>query len=332
MNRRTRIGAMIVLLAAAAAGASYGQGPSRPNVPDVGTQLAEVEGELAIARTALLDLTRQKSRVDAEIESLATRRRDAQERLHQRARALYRMSQAGMLPVSGGFSTLLSHLSRVDRLKRIVKRDLEAIASLRLRGQALSQETARLARTIAEAESEVTRLTERKDAIGEQHLAAQLYDEALSHPYTVPAIPLDGPLSSGIRVREAAPHGARFSRLEGELSPPVVDSAELRPASRRDGPGVEFVTHAGASVRATAQGRVGFARDYADYGQLVILDHGDNYYTVYGGLGRIAVRVGDYVSEGTSLGTVGRSPVSGALFFEVRQGTRTLGTRRWLGL
>ncbi len=321
-----------MLFAAAAAGASYGQGPAHPAMPDIGTQLAEVESDLAIARANLQDLTRQKARVDAEIESLTTRRGSAQERLHNRARALYRMSQAGMLPVSGGFGVLLSHLSRVDRLKRIVHRDLEAIASLRLRGQALAQETARLANSIAQADTEVTRLTERKDAIGEQHLAAQLYDEALSHPYTVPAIPLDGPITSGIRVREAAPHGARFPRLQGSLPPPVTESAELRPATRRDGPGLEFVTYAGATVRAAAQGRVGFARDYADYGQLVILDHGDGYYTVYGGLGRISVRVGDHVSEGTSLGTVGRRPVNGALFFEVRQGTRTLNTRRWLGL
>jgi len=332
MSRKHRVLAILSIAAAAVAGASYGQGPATLQ-PQIGAVLAEIEGELAVAETNLQDLTRQKARVDAEIESLTARRGEAQERLHSRARALYRLSQAGMLPVSGGFTTLLAHISRVDRLKRIVTRDVEAIASLRLRGGALAEETARLANAIEEARGEVSRLTERKDSVAEQQLATQLYDQALNHPYVVPAIPMDTlPGGSGIRVRDPSPHGIRFLRFEGSLPPPVIGGAELRNAVRRDGPGIEFLTQPGTGVRAVAQGRVGFARDYADYGQLVILDHGDGYYTVYGGLGRIAVQVGDYVSEGTSLGTVGHRPVSGALFFEVRQGTRTLDTRRWLGL
>ncbi|HBQ17679.1 MAG TPA: peptidase, partial [Myxococcales bacterium] len=56
--------------------------------------------------------------------------------------------------------------------------------------------------------------------------------------------------------------------------------------------------------------------------------HGDGHYTVYGGLGAVAVQVGQQVPANTPLGTVGGQP----LFFQVRRGTRALDARAWLGL
>jgi len=64
----------------------------------------------------------------------------------------------------------------------------------------------------------------------------------------------------------------------------------------------------------------------------VILDHGDGYYTVYGGLGAVEVRVGDDLSRSARIGSIGTDFSPPALFFEVRKGTRTLEPRSWLGL
>ena len=89
-----------------------------------------------------------------------------------------------------------------------------------------------------------------------------------------------------------------------------------------------FITH----FRATSgPGRVAFAGAYGSYGKVVILDHGDSFYTVYGGLGAFGVRVGDSVSRGTRLGDVAPAQRP-AVFFEVRRSTRTLDPRSWTGL
>jgi septal ring factor EnvC (AmiA/AmiB activator) len=77
-----------------------------------------------------------------------------------------------------------------------------------------------------------------------------------------------------------------------------------------------------------AAGRVAFADSYGSYGRLVILDHGDRYYTAYGGFAAIDVQVGDEVSKSARLGTADAS----AVYFEVRKGTKTEDARAWLGL
>ena len=67
-------------------------------------------------------------------------------------------------------------------------------------------------------------------------------------------------------------------------------------------------------------------------GQLVILNHGDGYYTLYGHLSSISVSVGNEVASGQ---TVGRSGETGSLkgpvlHFEVRKGGQSLNPLQWL--
>ena len=57
--------------------------------------------------------------------------------------------------------------------------------------------------------------------------------------------------------------------------------------------GVVLAAGAGDSVRAVARGRVRFAGWFRGYGKIVILDHGDGYFTVSGHLADIYVEVGD---------------------------------------
>jgi septal ring factor EnvC (AmiA/AmiB activator) len=86
-------------------------------------------------------------------------------------------------------------------------------------------------------------------------------------------------------------------------------------------------------VRAVAAGTVRYAGRFQGYGNLVILDHGDDYFTVSAHLDEIAVEVGDAVEAGAVVGTAGetgslRGPV---LYFEVRHGSEALDPARWLG-
>ena len=122
-----------------------------------------------------------------------------------------------------------------------------------------------------------------------------------------------------------------FSSQRGQLPFPVVGRAEIRPVTRANvgGPGLELRVASGASVRAIHAGRVAFAAEYPDYGQTVIVDHGEGYFSVSAGLGGVRVHPGDVVARGAALGTVG---ASGVLYLELRRGASLVEPRAWFGL
>jgi septal ring factor EnvC (AmiA/AmiB activator) len=84
----------------------------------------------------------------------------------------------------------------------------------------------------------------------------------------------------------------------------------------------------------------------------VIQDHGDHFYTLMGDLASMDVRVGDDLSAGARIGTIGpsssdkeREPASGSgadrggaarrgavLYFEIRRGSSTIDPGPWMGL
>jgi septal ring factor EnvC (AmiA/AmiB activator) len=107
----------------------------------------------------------------------------------------------------------------------------------------------------------------------------------------------------------------------------------VKPTTREGGPGVDIKAAAGTPVRAVHPGRVAFADRYGTYGKLVILDHGEKYYTVSGNLASIDVKVGDVLSAGEKIGTVGGEPGGpSSLYFEIRLGSDRLPPAAWLGL
>jgi septal ring factor EnvC (AmiA/AmiB activator) len=97
--------------------------------------------------------------------------------------------------------------------------------------------------------------------------------------------------------------------------------------------GARFAARGGESVRSVARGEVRFAGWFRGYGQIVIVDHGDGYFTVSGHLSEIFVSVGDVLGEGDTLGTVGEtgSLTGPALYFEIRAGGEPLDPAEWLG-
>lgn len=96
--------------------------------------------------------------------------------------------------------------------------------------------------------------------------------------------------------------------------------------------GIEVGAPAGDPVTAVHTGKVAFADWYSGYGLLVIVDHGSNYFTLYGHLSQVVVRVNDQVDAGQLIGKVGETgSLTGAnLYFEVREGADALNPTAWL--
>jgi septal ring factor EnvC (AmiA/AmiB activator) len=127
--------------------------------------------------------------------------------------------------------------------------------------------------------------------------------------------------------------------FQGDLPWPVngkVTTRLGRAASGRFGTtivrnGIEVAAADGANATAVHEGTVAFAAPFAGFGTLVIVDHGDSAFTLYGHLLDAAVSAGTNVSRGTALGRVGLAPSGGAaLYFELRIDGRPVDPLQWL--
>lgn len=93
--------------------------------------------------------------------------------------------------------------------------------------------------------------------------------------------------------------------------------------------GIKIRCHNGADVRAVNKGEVIFSGEFRSYGQMIIIDHGGGFYTLYGNLGEILVEEGKMVKEGDAIGTISalEEPI---LYFEVRSEGKPENPVLWL--
>ena len=96
--------------------------------------------------------------------------------------------------------------------------------------------------------------------------------------------------------------------------------------------GISISLPAGTSVRAIYAGKAVYAQWLAEYGNLVILDHGDGVFTLYAWLQAVSVRAGTYVPAGTTVGLAGTGPGrdEAGVYFEVRDRQRPSDPVAWL--
>ena len=100
--------------------------------------------------------------------------------------------------------------------------------------------------------------------------------------------------------------------------------------------GIKIAARSGEPVKAVASGSVIYAGPFRSYGNVVILDHAKGFFTIYGFLREIQVRVGDKLEDPGVLGTAGPDTQTSsgtgqsAVYFEIRQGTAAVDPQRWL--
>ncbi|KMS60201.1 membrane protein [Novosphingobium barchaimii LL02] len=118
----------------------------------------------------------------------------------------------------------------------------------------------------------------------------------------------------------AAPATSKSTRFAWPLSGPIRRGYATG-SDYHDG--VDITAPKGSMVRAAAAGTVTFAGKEKDqFGNLVVLDHGNGWFTAYGFLSRVTVKEGASVAAGERIGLVGDTGLAkgSELHFEVRQG------------
>jgi murein hydrolase activator len=107
------------------------------------------------------------------------------------------------------------------------------------------------------------------------------------------------------------------------------DPQSKTPAFRN---GIEIAAERGEPVRAVHAGRVAFAGWFRGYGNVLIIDHGDHFHSVYAHLEETFKSVENIVEAGEVVATAGDSgPMGGAgLYFELRHRDRAVDPQEWL--
>ena len=96
--------------------------------------------------------------------------------------------------------------------------------------------------------------------------------------------------------------------------------------------GIDIKAEKGAAIQAVYAGQILFADWFKGYGNMIIIDHGGSYYTVYAHLQELYIQKGDYVNTGQAIATVGDTgSMSGpVLHFEVRHHGKPLNPLQWI--
>ena len=135
------------------------------------------------------------------------------------------------------------------------------------------------------------------------------------------------------RLAEPTPT-THITRTQGDLPWPVQGSITAS-FQRRNGVhynGIVIQASEGTAVTAVHSGRVVFADWMRGFGNLLIIDHGDQIMTLYAHLQQFSARPGQQVSRGDAIGRVGNSGGQSrpALYFEVRRGGEPINPQRWI--
>ncbi|OGA46339.1 MAG: peptidase M23 [Betaproteobacteria bacterium RIFCSPLOWO2_12_FULL_62_13] len=141
------------------------------------------------------------------------------------------------------------------------------------------------------------------------------------------------------RLPDGSADGGLFEGLKGRLSLPVRGELGNRFGSPRpDGgltwKGLFIAARAGEEVRAIASGRVVFADWLRGFGNLLIIDHGGAYMSLYGYNEALYKRVGEVIHAGEPIATVGNSGgnADSGLYFELRHEGKPFDPLTWVNI
>jgi septal ring factor EnvC (AmiA/AmiB activator) len=332
-------------------------------------ELEQIERRLAEKQAEVQRLEGRIKRTQADIAALRGeigrlegQRSGQEEALARRLRAMYRVhAQGGALPVILSNDDPVARAAAVRHLTSLAALDARLIQEYRVTSDKLADRKGReetrqreLAGLHADAQREQAEVD--LEAARRRTLLAKVRDERAYHERMV------GELTEAARRLETfihelqakqkklakvpppkggvEPPGVGFGGLRGRLPWPtegrIVASygAQVHPrfGTRTFRNGVDIEAPEGKDVAAVYAGHVIYTGWFKGYGNLIILDHGNEYYTLYAHVADIEVKEGEDVRQGQRIGTVGDtgSLAGPRLYFEVRYQGKAQDPAEWL--
>jgi septal ring factor EnvC (AmiA/AmiB activator) len=320
-------------------------------------ETADLDFQIQTGERRVLDLRKVESEREAAraASDRDAARRDADERredLSTRMAALYRLGRLGLLrPLAAADSAgsflnglrLLTHLARRDAA--LLARHEEAAVTLASREEELAVKKHELADLAAESRRKEIALASARSR--KATLLAQVHETARVEEKQVSTLEDKSERLAALldllegRGRALAPGAASIRKYRGALDWPLKGKVAVpfgrianpkfpKTFLRSSGWTLEALT--GAPVFAVFSGEVVYAQWLKGYGNLVVVDHGDGVFTLYGRLSTGTIGRGERVAIGDRIGILGESPEDepAGLYFEIRDNRTSADPATWL--
>ena len=330
---------------------------TRKNVKQLTARELELERQLEATR---LDLERSRARLG-----------DQRSRLAQRLRNLYKYGRARELEFFLSSQSFAQLLARMDFLTRVARQDRRILLGINEQKERIEWNESRLDETHQQVDRTLDKKTEeqkRLDRLAKQKQQSvtkisndRKENEAAAAELERTAKRIQSLLADlerrGARRRSAAaqqaqtpgaepakpltPYEGDFEQGRGRLDWPLRGEIVGRFGNEKHprfgtitfNNGIDIRATPGEAVRAVARGRVDFtSNDYGAYGQMIILNHGSGYYTLYAHLSDVSVSRAQEVAAGQTIGAAGDtgSLKGTVLHFEIRKGRSSVDPLGWL--
>ncbi|MBK9293455.1 MAG: peptidoglycan DD-metalloendopeptidase family protein [Oligoflexia bacterium] len=295
-------------------------------------------------------LSQSKRKIETQSQLLArleNTKEIQREQLWQRLRALYKIGYHGYAEVLLSSHSSAELARNVKFLKIITKKDLSLIQNYKNSITRIAAESVYLKKQIRNYLITEKRLNRDKIKYDEQkqiqvsllsevetnkqiHLRAykELKNAALKFEEQLRTMNLSDSLNSA------------FFEFQGKLQPPVRSRIGQKFGIMTDDKfstkifhkGLFFESKTGESVLSVFDGKVAFTGWVDGFGDTIIVDHGDHYYSIYAHNSKIQKAVGDAVKRGE---VIAKSGDSGSLrgeglYFEIRHFSESLDPLNWL--
>ncbi len=318
-------------------------------IEDVNRKMGKMEADLRKYRRGLSQTETEIAILKADMAATKLSIQKRREWIRRKLRAMHRFGFSGDTVILLLSAADLSQMMRVWKyLESISVYEHGVLTAYNNNLRMLREKEEKLEVLLAQLKTTTEKIRGKEDELGRQRkskevLLTSVRTEKASHQKMISELREASRRLLDI-IRESSKTdtyaGTGFPRLKGRLLWPVEGKIAIPYGSQRDPQfetpvfrnGVHIQTSANADARSVYEGRVIFAEWFKGFGQLIIVNHGNGYHTLYGNLSEIFSRVGDIIKENQVIGKVGTSGVLNApgLYFEVRYKGKPLDPTQWL--
>jgi septal ring factor EnvC (AmiA/AmiB activator) len=317
---------------------------------EVGIELDIRTRELQIAVDLQRQIEQEQKTVAAQVVEVGERMVRQKEFLRRRLAALYRLGELSYLRLLMSIDERRDPIEAMSMLSYVVARDSRAVAHFQAtRAQldarsadladkqrrvadirrVVGQRRAEVAATFAQRERMVTAL--RTAGSSSERQISELEEKAKRLERLLDFLSKQ---QAGVvaKVDVRAYQGALAWPAQGKIVEPFGLQRNAKFSTVTFNNGVKIGAPPGAEVRSVFVGTVLFSQWFKGYGNLIILDHGNRVFSLYGNVKSPSVAVGEHVNAGQAIAGVGESEEarSGYLYFEIRQDNKPENPQKWL--
>lgn len=319
-------------------------------IEDLDHQRQSREDFLGVIDRRLHEKDREIERLENEVKGLKADIAVGKKRARERLRRIYKEGRSRSLRVIFSAADYNSLLKRYYYMKWLQKKDLEVIKGYEETLIDFEDKGNQLEQVRSEmwtAKGEVTRVMEEIESNRRQkeglltrvRLERSLYDKVISE-LEEDASSLQSLIKELESRKRRDDRSLGFVSQRGKLDWPIAGEI-ISYFGRQKHPrfdtyiykkGLEIRPFHDNKIRAVYRGVVVFSGWFRGYGQLIILDHGDNYFSLYAHVEKVAVSAGDRVREEQIIGEIGDTGLSDGnnLYFEIRHGASPVDPILWL--